>query len=93
MLRYDPLTKLQRSERMRRIRSRDTHPELKVRQALFARGYRYRLHSKNLPGRPDIVFSGGKKIILVHGCFWHLHEPCNHWGGAGSFEIAEARNL
>jgi DNA mismatch endonuclease (patch repair protein) len=79
MPRHDPLTKVQRSERMSRIRSRDTHPELKVRQALFARGYRYRLHTKGLPGRPDIVFASRKKIILVHGCFWHLHQPCNHY--------------
>lgn len=58
---------------MRGNRGRDTKPELSVRQLLFAEGYRYRIHPKGLPGRPDIAFIGRKKAILVHGCFWHQH--------------------
>lgn len=69
----DTLTPLARSERMRRVRGRDTGPEMLVRRELHAMGYRYRLHARELPGRPDIVFRGRKKAILVHGCFWHRH--------------------
>jgi DNA mismatch endonuclease (patch repair protein) len=69
----DPLTRSERSERMSRIRSKHTQPELRVRHLILRMGYRYRLHSKRLPCRPDIVFPGKKKIILVHGCFWHRH--------------------
>ena len=61
---------------MRRIRSKDTKPEMVVRRLLHSMGYRYRLHAKDLPGRPDIVFRGRRKAILVHGCFWHQHEAC-----------------
>jgi DNA mismatch endonuclease (patch repair protein) len=64
-----------RSAIMRAIKSRDTSPERAVRKLLSASGYRYRLHSKHLPGRPDIVFAGRKKAIFIHGCFWHGH-PC-----------------
>ena len=64
---------LSRSERMARIRKVDTKPELVVRQLLHALGFRFRLHRRNLPGNPDIVFPGRKKVILVHGCFWHRH--------------------
>jgi len=63
-----------RSENMRRIRSKNTQPELLVRKLLWQMGYRYRLHRKDLPGKPDIVFSGRRKIIFVHGCFWHGHD-------------------
>jgi len=59
---------------MRRIRSRDTSPELTVRRIVHGLGYRYRLHRKNLPGRPDLVFVSRRKVIFVHGCFWHRHE-------------------
>lgn len=62
-----------RSENMRRIRSKDTAPELTVRRLLHSLGYRYRLHRKDLPGRPDIVFPGRRKVIFVHGCYWHAH--------------------
>jgi DNA mismatch endonuclease (patch repair protein) len=58
---------------MRSVRSRDTGPELKVRRLAHRLGYRYRLHVKTLPGKPDIVFPRLNKIILVHGCFWHGH--------------------
>lgn len=64
---------ISRSENMRRIKSKDTKPELLVRRLLWARGYRYRLHCHCLPGKPDIVFFSKKKIIFVHGCFWHMH--------------------
>jgi DNA mismatch endonuclease, patch repair protein len=72
----DTLTEAERSERMSRIRSKDTRPELAVRQALFGLGYRYQLHRKDLPGKPDIVFPSRKKALFVHGCFWHAHEGC-----------------
>jgi DNA mismatch endonuclease (patch repair protein) len=58
---------------MRSVRSKNTKPELIVRKSLFAGGYRYRIHSAKLPGRPDVVFAGRKKVIFVHGCFWHQH--------------------
>ncbi len=72
----DILSREQRSERMQLIRGSDTKPELFVRRVLFHLGYRYRLHAKDLPGRPDIVFRSRHKVIFVHGCFWHGHERC-----------------
>ncbi len=69
----DVLSKTKRSERMRSIRSEDTKPEIRVRQALHASGFRYRLHDRRLPGKPDIVLPRWKTVILVHGCFWHGH--------------------
>ena len=59
---------------MRRIKSKDTGPEMIVRRLLHKLGYRYRLHAKELPGKPDIVFRKRKKAVFVHGCFWHLHD-------------------
>ena len=59
---------------MARIRGRDTRPELVIRRGLHARGYRYRLHERKLPGRPDLVFPARRAAILVHGCFWHGHD-------------------
>ncbi len=70
-----PLT---RSETMARIRSRDTQPELAVRRAMHAAGLRYRLHSKHLPGRPDLAFPARRTALFVHGCFWHRHRGCPH---------------
>lgn len=61
---------------MRSIRARDTMPELQLRKALYKFGYRYRLHVKGLPGRPDIVFRKLNAVIFVHGCFWHSHAGC-----------------
>jgi DNA mismatch endonuclease, patch repair protein len=58
---------------MARIRSRDTKPEMIVRRLLHGAGYRYRLHGRGLPGKPDLVFGGRRKVVLVHGCFWHQH--------------------
>jgi DNA mismatch endonuclease Vsr len=61
---------------MRRITSRNTKPEMIVRSAAQGLGYRYRLHAKDLPGKPDLVFRRRKAVIFVHGCFWHLHSKC-----------------
>ena len=61
---------------MSRVKSKDTAAELVVRRLLHSMGYRYRLHRKNLPGSPDVVFASRRKVILVHGCFWHQHEGC-----------------
>ena len=69
----DVLGKAKRSELMRSIRSKNTKPEIKVRQALHASGFRYRLHDPRLPGKPDIVLPRRRVVILVHGCFWHGH--------------------
>lgn len=63
----------QRSFNMSRIKGKNTKPEMIVRQWLWQNGYRYRLHRKDLPGKPDIVFSGRKKVIFINGCFWHKH--------------------
>ncbi len=63
----------QRSRNMSRIRSKDTGPEMMVRQMVHALGYRYRLHRKDLPGKPDLVFGPRRKIIEVRGCYWHAH--------------------
>lgn len=69
----DTLTELERSRRMSLVKGRDTQPELLVRRLTHSMGYRYRLHEKTLPGRPDLVFRTRKKVIFVHGCFWHRH--------------------
>ena len=69
----DTFTKKKRSEIMSRIRSKNTKPELMVRKYLFSKGYRYRLHDKKLPGKPDIVLKKHKTAIQVRGCFWHGH--------------------
>jgi DNA mismatch endonuclease (patch repair protein) len=72
----DNLTPEKRSLIMKAIKSSNTKPELVVRKMLHAAGYRYRLHPKSLPGRPDIVFPTRRKAILVNGCFWHVHKLC-----------------
>ncbi len=69
----DKLTPERRSANMSRIRSRDTAPEMHVRKLAHAMGYRFRLHRKDLPGKPDLVFPGRRAAIFVHGCFWHQH--------------------
>lgn len=69
----DTLTRNERSERMARIRAKDTAPERSVRSLVHRLGYRFRLHRKGLPGKPDLVFVSRRKIIFVHGCFWHRH--------------------
>lgn len=72
----DHLTKEKRSWNMARIKSKDTRPELIIRSLLHHLGYRFRLHSKKLPGKPDIVLAKYKTVIFVHGCFWHCHRDC-----------------
>ncbi|MDE3235480.1 MAG: DNA mismatch endonuclease Vsr [Bacteroidota bacterium] len=75
----DVHSKETRSYNMSRIRSRDTKPELLVRKYLFANGFRYRLHVKDLPGKPDIVLPKYHTVIFVNGCFWHGHENCKYF--------------
>jgi len=67
------MTDPQRSKTMRAVKGKDTKPELFVRRLLHRNGYRYRLHRSDLPGKPDLVFPGRRKVIFVHGCFWHGH--------------------
>ncbi len=68
-----------RSYNMSRIKSKNTKPEMLVRQFLHANGFRYKLHDKSLPGKPDIVLPKYKTVIFVHGCFWHGHEGCKYF--------------
>jgi DNA mismatch endonuclease (patch repair protein) len=67
---------MNRSENMRRIKSKGMIPEMFVRKTAHQMGYRYRLHRRTLPGRPDIVFSSKRRVIFVNGCFWHQHKGC-----------------
>jgi DNA mismatch endonuclease (patch repair protein) len=73
----DRLTPAERSDHMRRIRKRDTSPEMIVRRIAHSLGYRFRLHRPDLPGTPDLVFPRLHKAILVYGCFWHQHSGCS----------------
>ena len=68
-----------RSFNMSRIRSTNTKPEMRIRKFLFFSGFRYRLHVKTLPGKPDVVLPKYKAVIFVHGCFWHGHEGCRYF--------------
>ena len=70
----DTLTPRERSARMALVRNKDTKPELLVRRLVHGMGYRYRLHATDLPGHPDLVFRPRRKVIFVHGCFWHRHD-------------------
>jgi DNA mismatch endonuclease, patch repair protein len=72
----DTLSPRQRSAVMGRIRSKNTAPEMTVRKLVHGMGYRYRLHKRSLPGTPDLVFPARKRVIFVHGCFWHKHAGC-----------------
>lgn len=74
----DALSPKRRSWNMSRIKNRDTKPEMVVRSLLHTMGYRFRLHRKDLPGKPDIVLPKYKTIIFVHGCFWHRHMGCRY---------------
>ena len=74
----DTLTPEERSRNMAAIRSRDTKPEVYLRKLLFARGYRYRIADKNIPGHPDIFLRKYNTAIFVHGCFWHRHPGCKY---------------
>lgn len=75
----DVHTKKQRSYNMSRIKGKNTKPEMLVRKFLHANGYRYKLHDKKLPGKPDIVLPKYHTVIFVHGCFWHGHSNCNYF--------------
>lgn len=68
-----------RSFNMSRIRSKDTGPEIIVRKFLFGEGFRYKLHDRTLPGKPDLVFPKYKTVIFINGCFWHGHEGCKYF--------------
>lgn len=72
----DIWSKQKRSEVMSKIRGKNTKPELILRSQLFRRGFRFRIHQQNLPGKPDIVLAKYKTAIFVHGCFWHYHKEC-----------------
>ena len=74
----DVHTKLQRSKNMAAIRSKNTKPEIAVRKMIYKMGYRYRLHRKDLPGKPDIVFGPMNLALFVNGCFWHRHGNCKY---------------
>jgi len=78
MTQMDRISKEHRSWNMSRIRSRNTKPERMVRSLLHRMGYRFTLHRKDLPGKPDIVLPKYKAVIFVHGCFWHRHEGCKY---------------
>lgn len=75
----DVHTKKQRSYNMQQIKGKDTKPEMLVRKFLHANGYRYKLHYKSLPGKPDIVLPKYRTVIFVHGCFWHGHANCKYF--------------
>lgn len=92
----DLLTREQRSRNMSKIRGKNTKPELLVRKLLHAKGYRYRLHGQSgavkLPGRPDLVFAGRRKVIFVNGCFWHVHDcKAGQHAPAANAEFWEAK--
>ncbi|MEV4952547.1 very short patch repair endonuclease [Paenarthrobacter nitroguajacolicus] len=92
----DLLTREQRSRNMSKIRGKNTKPELLIRRLLHAKGYRYRLHGKagtaKLPGHPDLVFAGRRKVIFVNGCFWHFHEcKAGQHAPAANAEFWEAK--
>ena len=76
----DVVSPARRSEIMSRIRAKGTKPEMAVRRLVHSMGYRYRLHLSDLPGTPDLVFAGRRKVIFVHGCFWHQHPGCSKSG-------------
>jgi len=72
----DNMTPAQRSERMSRVKNKDSKAEMRVRSVVHRMGFRYSLHNKKLPGKPDLVLAKHKKVILIHGCFWHQHGVC-----------------
>lgn len=75
----DVHTPEQRSYNMQMIKGKNTKPELLVRKFLHAQGFRYKLHDKSLPGKPDLVLPKYKTVIFIHGCFWHGHEGCKYY--------------
>lgn len=80
----DKISPQRRSANMRAIRSKGMKPEMLVRRLVHSLGYRYRLHRKDLPGKPDLAFIGQRKAIFVHGCFWHQHPGCREGRVPGS---------
>lgn len=80
----DKLSPERRSANMARIRSQNTSPEVSLRKVIHGLGYRFRLHRNDLPGKPDLVFPSRKKVIFVHGCFWHQHTECREGRVPGS---------
>lgn len=74
----DTLTPAERRERMSRVRGKDTRCELTVRRLAHGLGYRFRLHRRDLPGSPDLVFVSRRRVVFVHGCFWHRHPRCRN---------------
>lgn len=74
----DVVSPVKRSQMMSGIKGKNSLPEMQVRKALFAMGHRFRLHQRDLPGTPDIVMSGRKIVVFVHGCFWHAHKGCKY---------------
>jgi len=80
----DKLSPERRSANMARIRSQNTSPEVSLRKVIHRLGYRFRLHRNDLPGKPDLVFPSRKKVIFVHGCFWHQHSECREGRVPGS---------
>src|ERR1700722_4346896 len=73
----DRVDKSTRSLMMAAVRAKDTKPELSLRKLVYALGFRYRLHSRELPGKPDLAFRSKRKVIFVNGCFWHCHSGCS----------------
>lgn len=71
--------KLTRSYNMSQIKGKNTKPEMVVRKYIFSKGFRYRLHDKKLPGKPDIVLTRFRTVVFIHGCFWHGHENCRYF--------------
>lgn len=75
----DKVSKEVRSRNMAAIKGKDTKPEIAVRKFLFAKGFRYKLHDKSLPSKPDIVLPKYKTVVFIHGCFWHGHDDCKYF--------------
>ena len=76
----DKISRERRSQNMARIGPKNSRSEMTIRRLLHAMGYRFQLHVTHLPGKPDVVFSNRKKVIFVHGCFWHQHQNCRNGG-------------
>jgi len=74
----DNLTRMQRKKNMKAIKAKDTKPEMIVRKILHNNGYRYRLHKKDLPGKPDLYLKKFNTVVFIHGCFWHQHAGCKY---------------
>src|SRR5690242_10554506 len=100
----DTMTPEERSERMSRVKNKDSKAEIRVRSLVHRMGFRFRLHNKKLPGRPDLVLPRHRKVILIHGCFWHQHGVCRplsipqshpeHWKKRFADNVArDRRNL